>query len=576
MKQIFRIFFTAEETRPFLVLFCLILSGFAEGLSITAALPTITAIGGGAEDGSSTINTLIRDYIQSFGIAPTVGNLTIIVVSLFSLKSILSFGALAYAGSAVATVSTATRRRLIAALFNARWSFYAGQRAGHIANVISNDATRAGDGYYLAAQVVSYSVQAVVYGTVGFLVGWKLALAGLFAGIMIGAILSIFVRITRRAGFKQTDRTALLTVYLTDMMNNIKPLKTMHRYDDLVAGMKSLLKRLKRTIVARELARQGLNQGSDLLVVLVLGVGVYYAVTIWHVPLPELMVTGFVFFQILTIISKLQKYMQNAVQFEGAYVRVEEMIAAAQAQREVNSGRKAPLLEKSCRFDHVSFGHDDAPVVANVNFAIPKGSISVLQGPSGAGKTTLIDLLTGLHQPDSGTIYIDDTPLSDIDIVKWRGSIGYVPQELNLLHSSIRDNIALSDPAISDADIMAAIEQAGAQEFIASLPEGLDSDVGTMGTKLSGGERQRIALARALVVKPQMLILDEVTSALDPDTEAAICRNIASLRDRYTIVAITHRPAWTRIATHLYKVESGRVTKVDTKAKARSKAAVRA
>jgi ATP-binding cassette subfamily C protein len=153
-----------------------------------------------------------------------------------------------------------------------------------------------------------------------------------------------------------------------------------------------------------------------------------------------------------------------------------------------------------------------------------------------------------------------------------------VPQELNLLHSSIRDNIALADPAISDADIMTAVEQAGAQDFVASLSEGLDSDVGTMGTRLSGGERQRIALARALVVKPRLLILDEVTSALDPDTEAAICRNIAGLRDRYTIVAITHRPAWTRIATNLYKVEAGRVTQVEakTKAKPRSKAAARA
>jgi ATP-binding cassette, subfamily C, bacterial len=570
VKQIFRIFFTAEETRPFLVLFCLILSGFAEGLSLTAALPTITAIAGGDSGGSSAINTLIRDFVQSFGITPSIGNLTVIVVALFALKSILSFGALAYAGSAVATVSTAMRRRLIAALFNARWSFYAGQRAGHIANVISNDATRAGDGYYLAAQVVSYCVQAVVYAAVGFLVGWQLALAGLIAGTAIGAILSIFVRITRRAGFKQTDRTALLTIYLTDMMSNIKPLKTMHRYDDLVAGMKGILKRLKRTIVARELARQGLNQGSDLLVVLVLGVGVYYAVTVWRVPLPELMVTGFVFFQILTIISKLQKFTQNAVQYEGAYVRAEEMIAAATAQREINTGKKAPTLDKGCRFDRVSFAHEDTPVVTDASFKIPKGSVSVLQGPSGAGKTTLIDLLTGLHQPDSGTIYIDDTPLPEIDIVQWRSSIGYVPQELSLLHSTVRDNIALGDPEITDVQIMEALEQAGAEEFVASLPQGLDSDVGTMGTKLSGGERQRIALARALVVKPRMLILDEVTSALDPDTEAAICRNIASLRDRYTIVAITHRPAWTRIATHLYKVEGGRVSKVDAKAKSRA------
>ena len=570
MRQIFRIFFTAEDTRPLLVLCCLILSGFAEGLSLTAALPAITAIAGGDTANSSAINTVIRDYIQSFGITPTIGNLTMIVVVLFAVKSLLSFGALAYAGSAVATVSTTVRRRLITALFNARWSFYAGQRAGHIANVISNDATRVGDGYYLAAQVVSYLVQAIVYGTVGFLVGWKLALAGLIAGAIIGGILSVFVRIMRRAGFKQTDRTALLTVYLTDMMSNIKPLKTMHRYDQLVGGMRHLLKRLKRTIVIREIARQGLNQGSDLLVALVLGVGVYLAVTVWNVPLPELMMTGLVFFQILTIISKLQKFLQNAVQYEGAYVRTEEMIAEATRQRETHSGKRDPVLTKGCRFDHVSFAHDDAPIVIDASLFIPRGSVTVLQGPSGAGKTTLIDLLIGLHRPDSGTIFVDDVPLEEIDMVKWRGSIGYVPQELNLLHSSIRDNIALGDTSITDEQIVAALEQAGAGSFVASLPDGLDTDVGAMGTKLSGGERQRIALARALVVKPQMLILDEVTSALDPETEAAICRNIASLRDHYTIVAITHRPAWTRIATDLYKVAAGRVSRTETKSESRA------
>ncbi len=127
--------------------------------------------------------------------------------------------------------------------------------------------------------------------------------------------------------------------------------------------MRHLLKRLKRTIVIREIARQGLNQGSDLLVALVLGVGVYLAVTVWNVPLPELMMTGLVFFQILTIISKLQKFLQNAVQYEGAYVRTEEMIAEATRQRETHSGKRDPVLTKGCRFDHVSFAHDDAPIV---------------------------------------------------------------------------------------------------------------------------------------------------------------------------------------------------------------------
>ena len=118
---------------------------------------------------------------------------------------------------------------------------------------------------------------------------------------------------------------------------------------------------------------------------------------------------------------------------------------------------------------------------------------------------------------------------------------------------------------ISDEAIAIAIDQAGAREFIMEMPNGLDTEVGAMGSKLSGGQRQRIALARALVAKPKLLILDEVTSALDPETEIEICQNIAALRGQYTTVAITHRPAWTEIATHLYKVERGSITKAPRK-----------
>jgi ATP-binding cassette subfamily C protein len=186
----------------------------------------------------------------------------------------------------------------------------------------------------------------------------------------------------------------------------------------------------------------------------------------------------------------------------------------------------------------------------------------VLQGSSGAGKTTLIDLLIGLHTPSKGTISLDGVSLAEIDIRQWRRSIGYVPQELSLLHTTIRDNIVLGDDAIPESDIAAALEQAGARDFIMAMPKGLDTEVGVMGSRLSGGQRQRIALARALVTRPKLLILDEVTSALDPETEKEICQNIVALREQYTTVAITHRPIWAEIANHLYKVERGHVSEV--------------
>ena len=190
-------------------------------------------------------------------------------------------------------------------------------------------------------------------------------------------------------------------------------------------------------------------------------------------------------------------------------------------------------------------------ILQSVNVEIPANQLTVLQGPSGAGKTTLIDLIIGLHRPQAGTVMIGDAPLGDVDIPAWRRQIGYVPQELHLLHTTIRDNVALGDPTISDERIVEALTLAGVGELL-QRKEGLDAWVGELGSKLSGGQRQRISIARALVARPKLLILDEVTSALDPDNERAIVESITALKGKYTIVAITHRPAWTHAADRLY------------------------
>jgi ATP-binding cassette subfamily C protein len=567
MKQVFRIFFTAEDTRPFVVLFCLVLAGFAEGIGVTALLPAVSAITGGEKSASSPVNVIIHDLLRSIGIEPTLGNLIVIVLSFMVLNALLSFGTLSYAGISVARVSTGLRRRLISALFQARWSFHVQQQLGRIASAMSGDAQRAGDAYYTAAQFIAFLIQVLVYLAVALFMNWRLAALGMVTGFGIVLSLSWLVKISRRASYKQIDRINDLTVHVTDVMKNIKPLKTMGRYQPLIDRMSFILKRLKRALITREVSRQALSQANDLLIVIVMGVITYLAVTRWQVPLPVLVVMGIVFMQVITSLGKLQKLLQQSTQMEAAYVRMLEFIALTTAAHEHHDGRHPPSLDVGCRFDKVNFAHAKISVIREASFVIPSGSITVLQGPSGAGKTTLIDLLTGLHEPDSGAILLDDVSLNEIDMALWRKSLGYVPQELSLLHGTVRDNIALGDPAITDDDILAALDQAGASEFIASLPHGLDSEVGSMGAKLSGGQRQRISLARALVVHPKLLVLDEVTSALDPETELAICDNIARLAGRYTIVAITHRPAWTNIATRLYKVEGGQVNEVTRAAK---------
>jgi ATP-binding cassette subfamily C protein len=199
--------------------------------------------------------------------------------------------------------------------------------------------------------------------------------------------------------------------------------------------------------------------------------------------------------------------------------------------------------------------------------------LTVVTGPSGAGKTTIADLIVGLIRAQAGSVLIDDVPIEAVDLGRWRAMIGYVPQDALLMHDSIAVNVTLGDPEIPAADVVAALRAAGAQEFVSALPNGIDTVVGERGLRLSGGQRQRIALARALVRKPALLILDEATTALDPDTEAGICETFRQLRGAVTILAICHQSSLIEIADSVYRVDDGAIVPVEIRRFDRSAAA---
>jgi ATP-binding cassette, subfamily C, bacterial len=202
----------------------------------------------------------------------------------------------------------------------------------------------------------------------------------------------------------------------------------------------------------------------------------------------------------------------------------------------------------------VRFAYDDRPVLEDLSLVIPAGSFTTLVGHSGSGKTTIVDLVTGLLQPQGGRILVDDAPLDELDAVAWRHSIGYVPQENLLLHDSVLHNVTLGDPALGRADAERALRDAGAWDFVAALPEGLDASVGERGSALSGGQRQRILVARALVHRPRLLILDEATSNLDPDSEAAVLETIERLKGRLTMLAVSHDEGLVKAADHVCRL----------------------
>lgn len=565
MRKVFHIFFHAEGTRPFLVLFALLVAALCEAVGFSALLPAVAIVAdqsGSGGGGHSKLGKYVVRTLDWLGIDPSLGNLMLIIGGALILKAIVSYFALTYAANSAARVGVGMRERLLDALFGASWRFYSEQQSGSFASAISADATRAADAYLMAANFCAMSVQALIYVFITLFVDWRLALLGLVVGLVMSQSMGFLFRMSKKAGRRGVDATRDLTVKTVELLGNIKPLKTMHRYESFRASIRKAMLKLEKALRQRGVAQQLTIQGGDSVIAIALCVVIYVSYTYFHVTIASLLVGGILFMKVLDNFGKLQRLLQQSAQTEASYDRVQQLIALTEAHREPSRGRLAPDATGDCRFEHVSFSYGGHDVLKDVNIVMPSRQVTVLKGLSGSGKTTLVDLLIGLHQPQSGRITLAGTPLAEIDIIKLRRRIGYVSQELSLLHAPIRENICLGDESLTEQDVAHAVKLAGLEEFLATLPQGLDTSAGEMGARLSGGQRQRIALARALVTRPDILILDEVTSALDPATEAEIVNNIRSLAHQFTIIVITHRDAWVEVADRLYEVRAGRVSEL--------------
>jgi ATP-binding cassette subfamily C protein len=214
-------------------------------------------------------------------------------------------------------------------------------------------------------------------------------------------------------------------------------------------------------------------------------------------------------------------------------------------------------LDCSLRLEDVHFSYGDHEVLKGATGVLEAGRFVTMVGPSGSGKTTLTDLVTGLIRPTRGRILIDGIDLADVDLLDWRRCIGYVPQEPMLFSDTVRANVTMGVEDFTDDEVEAALRQANAWEFVEAFDDGLDHRIGESGTNLSGGQRQRLAIARALVKKPSLLILDEPTTALDAVSEAEVCRTVAGLRGDLTVLAISHQPAIREIADEVWELQEG-------------------
>lgn len=391
--------------------------------------------------------------------------------------------------------------------------------------------------------------------------------------ICVGVFTLISKKVSFRLGKQNEYYNAKLFQWINQSLGGIKEVKILQRENYFIDSYKSNYKKLIKGAKMNEL----LAAIPKYIVETVCMIGLLTAIVIkllfGHGDLdtfiPQMSVFAVAAFRLLPSVGRINAYVNSIMYSRASLDMIYGDLREIEINRPTGEERRQTSDTPEWQFhdgiyvNNITYRYPDAEaeVLKDANLTIPKGKTVALIGPSGAGKTTLADVILGLLPPVSGEILMDDKDVYG-DLYQWRKKLGYIPQSIYLSDDTIRNNVAFGiyEEKIDDEAIWAALEKAQLKEFVQGLDKGLDTFVGDRGVRLSGGQRQRIGIARALYHDPEILVLDEATSALDNETEKAVMESIESLQGTKTMIIIAHRLTTIRNADLVYEVAGGEVT----------------
>jgi ATP-binding cassette subfamily C protein len=457
------------------------------------------------------------------------------------------------------------RTRLYRALGDADWLFHTRLRVADSVHALTSEADRAGAAAYYVQQLLA----GLAIGAVYLALAWWLSPALTAAVVALALLLAIAMRPqAARAlatGAATSESAADLHRTIAEHFAAMKIAKA-HGGEAMHAdAFVSISRAVERASAAETRAstsvRQQLEVGSAVLLAILL----FVSHRILRMPPGEMLLLLFAFARLVPRLSDAVVHVTAYLTLLPSYSRVVALERAALAAGEPRGDTSAhPSFTRQIQLAGVTFRYPGAArlAVVDADMTIRHGETVSLTGPSGGGKTTLVDLVIGLLRPDEGRISLDGVALDAAGARAWRRRIGYVAQDSFLFHDTIRANLKWASPDASDERMWAALATAALDRAVRSWPQGLDTVVGDRGVRLSGGERQRLALARAVLRDAALLVLDEPTSALDADHEAQLLDALSALHGKMTILIVSHREAAIRRADRRYSIDAGRLSEI--------------
>ncbi|KKT25197.1 MAG: ABC transporter, ATP-binding protein, MsbA family [Parcubacteria group bacterium GW2011_GWA2_43_9b] len=536
------------------------LSSLLEGVGINAAIPMFSFIAGGGVKSEDAITKAIQNFFNFFHINFSLKYLFIFVCLLLLLRVLVLLISNYIKIKITATYEEKTRGNLFKMTAQARWPYLLKQKLGHLDTILMTNVAQGGillqsisDSFMIAASLIIFLLVAIN-------ISWKITLITMILGGSIFIFFRNFLYQTRAFSREQEKVNRQTAHLINENIMGMKTVKTMSVGAMIIVKAEeyfAALKKLKIKTAFFRIFTDALIQPIGLFFVFVI-FAVSYKTKAFNIAVLAAIV--YLIQRIFIYTQQLQNIIYSMANTAPYVNKMLEYQNEAAGNKESDNGNVNFKFCDSLEFKNVGFGYDARkPILSNLNFNVQKGEMVGLIGPSGAGKTTVVDMILRLLDPSAGKILLDGLDVKEIKMSEWRKNIGYVSQDIFLKNDTITNNIKFYDDSITETAMERAAAMANIHDFIQSCPNKYQTVIGERGLLISVGQRQRIVIARILARQPQILILDEATSALDNESETQIQKVIENLKNQITVLVIAHRLSTIVNSDRLLVLDGGKI-----------------
>ena len=534
-----------------------LLAAISEGFSITLIVPLISGDTTLASSGLiSWLGSLFDAFPPERRIAFTAG----CMVAGVALKNLLCYGYGLYFNWLNTGIGHRLRSAILRQVLDLSQSYLDGQDPGRLLNTLGTETWRMATALSLLADMGITLCMVAIFGLLLMILSWQLALLSLVFFVTVSLIIRVLTARVRSLGREAVEANSAFAHRMLEVLNGLRIVRLFGNENWEQKRFDNASLAVRRTFFRVDRISSLVQPVSELLT------AIFLVIILVHAMGQSGDLGGLLAF--LVVLYRLQARVKSLegqrVSLEGLSASVEEVAALLSRKNKpyITSGTvKLEAIAPGICLDNISLAYESkpGPALDRVSFSLPAGRTTALVGASGAGKSSVASLVCRLYDPTAGRITVGNRDLKDLDLAWWRGRVAVVSQDVHLFSATVAENIAYGKPDATRAEVTEAARKSHALDFITTLPQGFDTQLGDRGLRLSGGQKQRIALARALVRDPELLILDEATNALDLVSEQLVHDALEAFAHDRTVLIIAHRLTTIEKANQVIVLEAGRV-----------------